>query len=397
MHGELEKLRIDKNLKAKRHTKPVWPWVILIILLLGGAVVLSQWRTASAAPLVQTIQVRLPEASAASDDDLVLLNATGYVIAAHKIELAARVIGRVAWIGVEMADKVTKGQVLVQLEDEDYKAHVAQQQGQLDNAKAKLMQTEADWKRAENLGPSEALAQQQYDQYKADYAAAKANVAVAQAQLDLAALDLKDTTIRAPLDATVLDRNVEIGEFVTNGFVAEGGSKGYVVSLADLNDLRVDLDISQNDFAKISAHQSCWITTDAYPDRKYAGTVDLISPEANRQKATVLVRVRVTKPDELLKPDMNATVSFLAPKKSGAATSPSERPAVRVPASAVKDKAVFVVESGKAVKRAVTIGSTSAKGEIEIRSGLIGGEDLIVSPPPTLNDGDNVKVPDAAK
>ena len=110
-----------------------------------------------------------------------------------------------------------------------------------------------------------------------------------------------------------------------------------------------------------------------------------------------MVRVRVTKPDELLKPDMNATVSFLAPKKSGAATSPSERPAVRVPASAVKDKAVFVVESGKAVKRAVTIGSTSAKGEIEIRSGLIGGEDLIVSPPPTLNDGDNVKVPDAAK
>ena len=111
----------------------------------------------------------------------------------------------------------------------------------------------------------------------------------------------------------MLERNVEVGEFVTNGFVGDRGAKGYVVSIADLNDLRVELDISQNDFAKVSPHQPCWIVTDAYPDKKYKGVVDLISPEANRQKATVQVRVKVLDPDELLKPDMNATVSFLAP------------------------------------------------------------------------------------
>ena len=94
--------------------------------------------------------------------------------------------------------------------------------------------------------------------------------------------------IRAPLDSTILERNVEVGEFVTNGFVGDRGAKGDVVSLADLNDLLVELDVSQNgNFAKVSMGQPCWITTDAYPDRKYEGKVELISPVANRQKATV--------------------------------------------------------------------------------------------------------------
>jgi len=136
-----------------------------------------------------------------------------------------------------------------------------------------------------------------------------------------------------------------------------------VVSIADLNDLRVELDISQNDFAKVAAKQPSWIVTDAYPDRKYQGVVDLISPEANRQKATVQVRVKVLNPDDLLKPDMNATVSFLSAGKmaatQNATTAPSaDRPSIRVPVSAVRDGAVFVVEDGKAVRRVVTAGQT---------------------------------------
>src|SRR5262249_30566943 len=155
--------------------------------------------------------------------------------------------------------------------------------------------------------------------------------------------------IHSPLAATVLERNVEMGEFVTTGFVGDRGAKGYVVSIADLNDLRVELDISQNDFAKVSDEQPCWITTDAYPDRKYEGVVDLISPVANRQKATVQVRVKVKNPNSLLKPDMNATVAFLSPQRAGvgAASGPvGERPPVRIPAAAVQNGALFVVENG---------------------------------------------------
>jgi HlyD family secretion protein len=448
MHAELQKLRIDKDQKAHRHQKPKWPWLVgsllvTVLLLLG-------WHEYSAAaePVVQTMRVVVPE-GAVTDADLVMLNATGYVIAAHKIELASKVIGRVAWVGVEMGDKITRGQVLVRLEDEEYRARVAEQQGLLDNAMAKLAELEAgsrpqeiqtaqaavdkaqaeldvaeiNYKRLADLASSRSVSQQQIDDAqslmgsrravldsekqqlslaklgprKEEIDAQRGTVRELQGSLALAQVDLDDTVIHSPITGTVLERNVELGEFVTNGFVGDRGAKGYVLSIADLNDLRVDLDVSQNDFAKVSQHQPCWIVTDAYPDRRYEGDVDLISPEANRQKATVDVRVKIFNPDELLKPDMNATVSFLNSAKlattRAAATMPAaDRPVLRIPSSSVRDSAVFVVEDGKAIKRTITAGSTDSAGNVEITKGLIGGEDLIVNPPTTLADGQSVKV-----
>lgn len=447
MEAELHKLRIDKHERAKRDQRSVWPVVLLVILLLGGAGGAWQWRAATAAPVVKTMRVRVPE-GALNESDLVVLNATGYVMAAHKIELASKVVGRVAWVGVEMGDKIEKDQVLVRLEDDEYKARLAQEQGQLDNAKAKLAELEAgsrpqeilqaqaaleqaqadlntadqSYKRMRELEGSTAISKQQVDDAAGLVHARKAMVANATQALELAKagprkeqidaqratvrqiegavamaqLDLSNTVIRSTIAATVLERNVEQGEFVTTGFVGDRGAKGYVVSIADLNDLRVELDISQNDFAKVVPKGPCWIVTDAYPDKKYEGVVDLISPEANRQKATVQVRVKVLNPDELLKPDMNATVSFLSTKKLAAtqASAPStseHRPAIRIPSTAIRDGGVFVVEGGKATKRAVVTGQSSTKGEIEIRKGLIGGEDLIITPSADLKDGDKVK------
>src|SRR4051812_16622724 len=368
-------------------------------------------------------------------------------MAAHKIELASKVIGRVEWVGVEMGDKINKGQELVRLESDEFKARVAQQQGLLDNAKAYLAElqagsrpqeiaaaqarleqaqaeqanAEANHQRLKGLEQTKDVAQQQIDdaatlvrtriaqaatlkqQYelvkagprKEQIDAQLATVRQFEASLATAVLDLNNTVIRSPVTATVLARNVEVGEFVTTGFVGERGAKGYVVSIADLNDLRVELDISQNDFAKVSAKQPCWIVTDAYPDKKYSGNVDLISPEANRQKATVQVRVKVLDPDDLLKPDMNATVSFLSPKKAatthGASATTTERPPIRIPASAVRDNAVFVVESGKAIRRPVTVTKTSGK-DVQVEKGLIGGEDLIIAPSESLQDGASVKI-----
>jgi HlyD family secretion protein len=415
------------------------------LFIAGG--ITWQVKAAHATPTVQTMTVHIPE-GAITDSDLTLLNATGYVIAAHKIELASKVIGRVAWVGVEMGDRISKGQILVRLEDDEYKARVAEEQGQLDNAMAKLAELEAgsrpeetatakaavdkaqaeftvaeiNYKRLADLESSHSVSRQQIDDAeslmhsrqaevdsqkqqlalsklgprKEEIDAQKGTVRQLQGSLALAMVDLDDTVIRSPVDATVLERNVEVGEFVTTGFVGDRGAKGYVLSIADLNDLRVDLDVSQNDFAKVSPHQPCWIVTDAYPDRRYEGDVDLISPEANRQKATVLVRVKVLNPDQLLKPDMNATVSFLSAEKlattRNAATMPAgERPMLKIPSTALRGHEVFVVEAGKATRRPVTPGETASGGEIEIRKGLIGGEDLIIDPPADLNDGDAVK------
>src|SRR5581483_10627510 len=155
---ELQKLRIDKAHKARRNERSAWPWVILVLVLLIGAVGLWKWQSASAATMVQTMRVR-PADTATNPSDRVLLNATGYVMAAHKIELAAKVVGKVSWVGVEMGDKITKGQTLVRLEDDDYKARLSQVQGQVDAARAKLDELEAG-SRPEEIASAKALLEQ---------------------------------------------------------------------------------------------------------------------------------------------------------------------------------------------------------------------------------------------
>jgi HlyD family secretion protein len=173
--------------------------------------------------------------------------------------------------------------------------------------------------------------------------------------------------------------------------VGDKGAKGYIVTMADLNDLQVELDISQNDFPKLGPNQKGVITTDAYPDKKYQGVIEQVSPEADRAKATVQVKVRVLKPDDFLRPDMNATVQFYndAPKET--TTTGVTKSVVVVPAGAVQGGHVFVMLKDKAIKRPVTTGGSSDKGVI-IESGLIGGEDLILSPPADLKDGQRVQV-----
>jgi HlyD family secretion protein len=197
------------------------------------------------------------------------------------------------------------------------------------------------------------------------------------------------------VNGTILERAVEKGEFVTTSFVGERGAKGYVVSLADLNDLQVELDISQDDFAKLSMQQKAIVTTDAFPDRKYEGIIAEMSPEANRQKATVQVKVQVLKPDSFLRPEMNARAAFLAAEtteRQGQAPIASK---IVIPASAVRDssgkKSIFIVFEGKATERSVKVGNPTAKG-LEIADGLIGGEEIVLTPPPSLKNGDRVAV-----
>jgi len=198
---------------------------------------------------------------------------------------------------------------------------------------------------------------------------------------------LANTIIRAPIAGTILARNVEQGEFVTTGFVGDKGAKGYVVSLADLNHLQVELDINQSDFAKLGPRQSGLVTTDAYPDRKYQGAIEEIAPEANRQKATVQVKVKILNSDAYLRPEMNASVAFYASEKPQGQL---DAPPLIIPASAVRDQAVFVVINGHAVRRQVAVSDTTPQG-VPIAHGLSGGEDLIVSPPADLQDGQRIR------
>ena len=442
MQPELKSLRIQRNAQPDLEDEPRrsrWSsrWIvsgIVVFVLLGLASMV--WKRLNAAPVVDTVKAVSSRVTGGRD---VVLNATGYIVAAHKIEVAAKVVGKVAWIGVEKGDRVKEDQVLVRLEDDEYRAQLQQTKGQLENLKARLAELENGSRPEEvatalaNLNQAKAdlenarvtldrtrpltkegvLSKQALDDADARYRSAMARVdslqktydlvkvgprqeqidaargAVTQAQgaVALAETQLSNTIIRAPVTGTILERAVERGEFVTTSFVGERGAKGYVVSLADLNDLEVELDISQNDFGRLFMKQDAIITVDAYPDKKWQGWIKEMSPEANRQKATVQVKVKVANPDEFLRPEMNATVAFLGNEQSGT----PGRPSVHIPPATLVDGRVWIVENGTAAPRDVKTGGNTPAG-IRVDDGLKGGEELIINPPKELKPGAKVAV-----
>ncbi|HKA17052.1 MAG TPA: efflux RND transporter periplasmic adaptor subunit [Blastocatellia bacterium] len=439
----LKGLLIDRSSKRpyreqnRLRSRALYALGLLFVVAAAGFI----YSRATAAIEVETIRVRgssAPTADIASS--ATILNATGYIVAAHKIELASKVSGRVAWIGVDKGDRVKEGQQLVKLEDEEFRARLTEAQGQLNSFRAKLAALE-NGSRPEETARSQAdleqvradlenarvtldrtrtlvehgvLARQSLDDAQArfdsqtaryssfeksywlvragprleDIQAMRAQVTQAEGTLAFAQSELANTVIRSPIAGVILERNVERGEFVTTGFATDRGAKGYVVSLADLADLQAELDINQNDFAKLGSNQLAAVTTDAYPDRKYKGVIAEISPEANRQKATVQVKVKVINPDQDLRPEMNASVAFLSSDKPDSKAETNDP--ITIPASAVRDGAVFVIVDGKAVRRQVQSSGSSSQGII-ISSGLSGGEDLIVNPPADLKDGQKVR------
>ena len=447
-HEELKSLRIDRSQRGNGEGEPpLWArrYIIggLALVVLLGVVAIAYRLLAANAPEVTVVRATAESA----DTPGTVLTASGYIVAHHKINVNSKVTGRVAWIGVEKGDKVKQGQVLVRLEDEEFRAQVTQSRGAVENAKAYLQELENGSRPEEvqqaqhNLDEARAtlandkitldrtrdlvrqgvLSQQALDDATAKFEAdqqrvnsltqahqlmkigprpeeiarAKGALLQAEGQLAYAQSQLDATVIRAPVTGTILERTAEKGELITAQFAssAEGGPQGSVVALADLTDLQVELDIAQDDFSKLSPHQKGLLATDAYPDRKYDGQIAEISPEANRQKATVQIKVQILNPDSYLRPDMNATVNFL-PNEAGSKAASTQSSGVLVPTAAVRDhdgkKIVFIAYDGKAAMREVRIRSTRSSGYLV--EGLTGGEDIITSGPPDLKDGDKIKI-----
>jgi HlyD family secretion protein len=444
-YGNLHALRIDRT--SKEPEDPKWSKRFIVsgigVLVLLGIVAIALRLFSASVPEVQTVRAT-PLSSSAGDT---VLQAAGYIVAHHTIDVNSKVTGRIAWIGVEKGDKVKAGQVLVKLEDQEFRAQVEQARGaegmakarldqlehgsrpeeidqanaNLDEARANLENTKATLERTKPLVQEGVFSKQQLDDAQAKYDAALQHVqslekvyrlsrigprqeeienargALEQArgQLAYAESQLDATQIRAPVTGTILERTAEKGELVTAQFAAAadtGGPRGSVVTLADLTDLQVELDISQNDFAKLSPTQKAVLYTDAYPDREYKGEIGEIAPMANRQKATVQVKVKVLNPDDYLRPEENANVRFIADDK-GKPLQAAPSGAV-VPTAAVHDnggkREVMIAFNGRAVTREVKILNQRSDGYVV--DGLSGGEDIIVNAPADLKNGDRVKI-----
>ncbi len=383
------------------------------------------------------------EKGGGSQGDTVLA-VSGYVVAHHKIAVGAKVMGRVKWIGVEKGDRVQQGQVLVRLEDEDFRAqsnqaraNLAAAQARFDQlrtgsrpqeklkdragvlqAEATLRNAEAEYERTEKLHHAGVSSKAELDRAVAqrdtaralleaarqssamtdigpraeEIRAAQAQVQQMKATLDYAQTQLAATEIKAPVSGTVLQRIVERGEMVSPSSFGESGARTSVVALADLNDLQIELDISQADFARLKMGQRAEIIPEAFPNLKYTGFIAEIAPEANRAKATVQVKVKVENPDGQLRPEMNARVNFLT-EATGSASNAVAR--VLVPKAAVVrndgSSFVFVIKGNRVEQRSIRLGD-EAGDFYYVLEGLSGGESAATSGVEKLRDGDRVKV-----
>lgn len=366
MKEELKALKIERH-KKSRPRNGVWFWrllslaLALILLGLSYQVYLSPEGPKVEAEQPDVVPTEVPKTEPVKGPREVLI-ASGYVVAHHKHELGSKVMGRVEWIGVEKGDLVQKGQLLVKLEDREFRAQLGQAEAALQQAEERLREleagsrpeeverAEAEMKRAsadlanaklelgrlEKLLASGVVAQTEVDSARVrmkmaeeslkavekqhallvlgpreeQVSQARADVDRARAMVEYQKTMLEATEIRAPISGTVLRRIAEVGEMITTSFAGTGGAKSSVVALADLNDLQVELDISQTDFNKISSGHKCEMSPEAFPDRVYDCVIDEISPEANRQKASIEVKVKVLEPDEFLRPEMSARVTF---------------------------------------------------------------------------------------
>jgi HlyD family secretion protein len=400
----------------------------------AGVIAIFLFMNSRSAPLA--VQVGRAEIATDSSPAATLV-ASGYVVPHYQVEVGSKVMGKVAWTGVEKGDRVKKGQLLVRLEDSEYRAKVDSARGALATAQANLEQmrngsrpeeiaraqatvdgARATYERVRELVGARVYSQQQLDYAKSQYDVAQKNyelaklgprqeaidqahAAVTQAQGDLAyaQTQLDATQITAPIAGTILDRVVETGEMVTTMFTGDRGAKSYVVSLADLSDVRTELDVNESDFGRVSMGQACDIVLQAYPTRHYAGKVVEISPEANREKGTVQVKVQILKPDEMVRPQMLARVSFQqavgADPKGGGAAPMNSAPVVTIPRTARVERNgrnfVFVVRDGRAHLQEVQ--TTDPGGDrLVVTQGLAGGETVVLSAPANLEDGARVAV-----
>ena len=247
-----------------------------------------------------------------------VLTVSGYIVNRERIEISPRFLGQVKWIGARKGDYVTNGQVLVLLDDSEYKARAKEAEGRLANTRTAIEKAEIDFSRANKLIAEKVETQQAVDDARIRLDSARASMREAEATLELANTYLGWTVIRAPLNGVVLEKLADAGELVTpQSFGGTRGPSTALVAIADPKDLQVEIDLNEADLAKVFRNQQCKVSPEAYPDKSYDGYVVEIAPEANRQKGTLQVKVQIRNPDEFLTPELSAKVDFIAKGSAG--------------------------------------------------------------------------------
>jgi len=320
------------------------------------------------------------------------ITANGYVVARTRASVSAKILGRLATLKVHEGSFIQRGQVIATIEDADARAALAAERGAENVVAVELIQAKRDLARAQELRKSGLNSTSDLENAETHVASLEAQLEAAKGQTELARANLENTRVLAPFDGTVLRKDAEVGEIVAPSSAGGGLTRTAIVTMADLATLEVEVDVNEAYISQIRGTQGARITLDAYPDTSFSGRVRQVVPTADRQKATVQVKVSILDHDPRILPEMGAKVLFENASHEAMHLAPRR---VLVPSAAVvqgKDGAhVWVIEDGKVKSLAVELGETR-EDQIEIRSGLSGGESVVLKPPAGLKDGARVRV-----
>jgi RND family efflux transporter MFP subunit len=399
---DLDALRIERE--PDRTGVARWiVWTGLLILL--AALGLAGWRWVTRERPVE-VQVATVSVRAAGTQAAVL-NASGYVTARRRATVSSKITGKVVEVDVEEGKNVVQGQVLARLDDSTPKAALALAEAQAEAARRGLRENEVRLdqarlaeRRAAQLLQDRIVSQSQLDQAKADadsidahIAALKEQIRVAERQIEVQQTDLTNYVIRAPFSGVAISKDAQPGEMVSPVSAGGGFTRTGICTIVDMHSLEIEVDVNESYISRVKPGQDVDAVLDAYPDWHIPAHVITLVPTADRQKATVLVRLGFKQLDPRILPDMAIKVTFL--REAGDTTAAAAQPTALVPRPAIKtlgaDNFAFVVRGDLVERRAVRLGGTDGD-RVEVLAGLQSGDRVVLSPPPTLADGSKVIV-----
>jgi RND family efflux transporter MFP subunit len=390
----LDQLKIHRPVRARRGSRGTFVATLVVLLLIAAGV--WWWRGRPETVVVETVTARRVTEGGART----LLNASGYVTARRASTASSKVTARVTEVLVEEGMEVKEGQVLARVDATNVEkglklaqAQLRAQRAALGETKANLDLAERELERSRNLVVSKVVSESDFDRADANVKSLRArlerqqaDIAVAEEQVAVWQQQFDDTVIRAPFAGVIVAKNAQPGEMISPMSAGGGFTRTGICTIVDMSSLEVEVDVNESYINRVKAGQPVGVTLDSYPDWKIPAHVIAIIPTADRQKATVQVRVGFDELDPRILPDMGLKVAFQSAPGEVAPT----RRYVIVPKAAVRRASdrdvVWVVRDGQLERRAVTVESTTGN-EATLTAGLEGGETVVIAGPDNLAEG----------
>ena len=402
LKDELAALRIEREPDRRRGSRWV-AWVGVIAVLGAGGYVGWRWATRQRPVAVETATV----SERAAGTQAAVLNASGYVTARRRATVSSKITGKVVEVNVEEGMAVTEGQVLARLDDATQRAGLALAEAQAAAARSgvrenevRLAEAKVTLVRRNQLVADKLVTQADVDAARAEVdsldariSASREQVQVAERQVELERTNLDNTIIRAPFSGIAISKDAQPGEMVSPVSAGGGFTRTGICTIVDMRSLEIEVDVNESYINRVKPDQDVTAALDAYPDWQIPARVITMVPTADRQKATVLVRIGFKQLDPRILPDMGVKVTFL--RSAEEAHAPAARPVTLVPKAAIRTENnqayAFVVGNDLVDRRAVKTGGADGD-RVEVLAGLNPGERVVVSPPAGLTSGMTVTV-----